>query len=130
MFASWELGTGHQEVKETSRVPKAYLVNTVAQFEALMPDPEIPKRDRQKLERLVDTWNKKRESLANVPDVPGVREVPTKKEPSEEEHEAARLMIQLLKLVLEKEMTAEDKVASKYSVKATRISNRHRQQHQ
>lgn len=83
-------------------------MNTVAQFEALLADPEVPKRDRHKLERLVETWNRKREDLVKVPGVPGLREVPTEKEPSEEEHEAARLMIKLLMLVLEKEMTTGD----------------------
>ncbi|KAF1914324.1 hypothetical protein BDU57DRAFT_291185 [Ampelomyces quisqualis] len=124
-FASKEIGKGHNNVKKHWRVPKIHLANTVAQYEALLSHPGISLRDRYKLESLLDIWNREKDGLAEVP---GMRQVPTEKEPSQKEHEVARLMIELLKLVLEKEMAAEDKVSNEGSVATNNPSNRHEQQ--
>jgi hypothetical protein len=124
-FASKEIGTGHHNVKQDWRILKMQLANTVARFEALLADPWVQVRDRAILTSLLDVWDTEKDGLAKVP---GMREVPTEEEPSEEEHEVARLMIELFKLVLEKEMTAKDKAHIRYN-EAKQLLDRLGQQH-
>lgn len=98
----------HKTVRKRWRTAKLALIKTVTFFEALIADSHWSSEDAVKVKAALDVWNKKKLVLTKVP---GVNYVPSAEEdgPIEEEHEIARLMVDLLKLVLAKEMAGEDK---------------------
>jgi hypothetical protein len=113
IFASRQIAH-HKTVRKRWRDSKLTLMKTVTLFEALVADPHLPAEDTIMVKAALDIWNQNKVAVTSIP---GVKyESDADNEPTEEDHETARLMIDLLKLILAKEMTAEDKECHKHQV--------------
>jgi hypothetical protein len=77
-------------------------------FERLLDDAQVPKDDKAKIQLALEAYEKRKVALARVPGVKYIEGAEEDK-PTEEHQEVARLMMDLLKKVLDKEIEAEDK---------------------
>jgi hypothetical protein len=112
-FASREKAH-HKALRKIWQDAKLVLINTVTLFETLKALSYIPAEDKLMVTAALDIWNESKAALSKIPGVQyewGIYSDPTK-----EDHETARLMIDLLKLILAKEMTAEDKEYHQHEV--------------
>jgi hypothetical protein len=105
IFQSKNLPHGHKTLRQSWRKEKLRAIKTVTGLHMLMDCAQLSVSDKAEIASAVKRWEKQSPRLVLVP---GVVEVG---DPSEKEHEVARLMIELLTLVLDKEMTKEDKEA-------------------
>ncbi|KAF1944689.1 hypothetical protein EJ02DRAFT_452291 [Clathrospora elynae] len=97
----------HKKIRKVWRDAKIALMNTVAKFEEMVQKKDVPAQDLGKLSEALGVWESKQAVLSRVPGVQyfdGAEEA----EPSEEDEEIARLMMQLLRMVLERELSGED----------------------
>jgi hypothetical protein len=102
----------HKSLREVWRDAKIALANAVAKFEDLITEGNVSEQDVVKIREALEIWESKKVVLSRVPGVV-YTEGAEEQEPSEEDKEVARLMIELLKMALEKEMTAEEKQGAK-----------------
>lgn len=109
-FASKEQGNGHNQIKQDWRFAKISLTNRVVKWEALTDDLRVVPEDPTNIQNALAIWDMNKIALA---DIPGLRysQDAEQGEPTAEEHETAKLMIELLRLILEKEMRAGDRAA-------------------
>jgi hypothetical protein len=110
VFISKIRGHGHATLKKQWSKAKISLSNTLTTFEELVKEKQLPAEDLAKIEEALRLWEDRSISLTRVPGMTytkGAKE----QEPTEEDHQFARLMMQYLETVLENEMTTEDKVA-------------------
>ncbi|OAK97758.1 hypothetical protein IQ06DRAFT_358040 [Phaeosphaeriaceae sp. SRC1lsM3a] len=105
-FASKEQGNGHNQIKQDWRFAKISLTNRIVKWEALTDDLRVVPEDLTNIKNALAIWDMNKIALA---DIPGLRysQVAEQGEPTAEEHETAKLMIELLRLILEKEMCAD-----------------------
>lgn len=98
---------GHKALRKELRDAKIGLANAIAQFELMVVEAQLPSADLTHIENALGEWENKKIQLAKIPGlvyVSGAEE----EEPTEEDHEVARLMIELLKTALKRELTPED----------------------
>jgi hypothetical protein len=100
----------HKTVRQGWTLAKIDLANTVTLLEMLMADTQTAPEAIFMLKSALDTWTASEDTLIKVPGIVYIDD-PVGEIPTEADHEMARLMIEVIRLVLEKEMTAEDKVA-------------------
>jgi hypothetical protein len=113
IFASRQIAH-HKTFRKRWRVTKLACIRTVTLFETLVADPHLPAEDTIMVKAALDIWNENKVALTSIPGV--MFESGADNEPTEEEHETAQLMTDLLKLILAKEMTAEDKECHQHQV--------------
>lgn len=106
--SSKEKGDGHKSARQEWRKAKISLMNTITKLETLIADAKLPSDVVADIKPALEAYDKKKVILGWVPGVEYVKGA-EEMEPTEEDHENAKLMIDLLKLILDKEMTAEDK---------------------
>lgn len=92
------------------RNAKIALTNTVLNFEELIEQKEVPAENLGKIQDALDVWENNKVGLSRVP---GMVYIEGAKEEAltEEDYEILRLMMELLKAVLKKELSEEDLVA-------------------
>ncbi|EAT78519.2 hypothetical protein SNOG_14282 [Parastagonospora nodorum SN15] len=115
-FASKDMAH-HKTLRQRWRKVKIPAMSALTYYEELLLCPRLSADDVRQLKNALDLWEKKKVALTRVPGmeyVPGAEE----DEPTDEEHQVARLMMELLKMVLDKEMTDEDKRSLKKSKKS------------
>jgi hypothetical protein len=100
----------HKTVRQGWHLAKIDLANTVALLEMLVADAQTTPDAMTMLKSALDTWSTSEDTLIKVPGITYVDD-PVGEIPTEEDHEVARLMMEVIRLVLEKEMTDEDKAA-------------------
>jgi hypothetical protein len=106
-FASKEVAH-HKSVRQRWRAAKIKVMGTLSRSEEMLSNPALSAADLRQIEDALECWEKNKIALTRVPGVIYVPEA-GEEEPTEEEHECARLVIELLNMVLEKETTEEDK---------------------
>ncbi|KAF1851375.1 uncharacterized protein K460DRAFT_351304 [Cucurbitaria berberidis CBS 394.84] len=109
-FKSREIGKGHKKLRKAWRDAKIALTNTILDFEEMVTKKEVPPEDLGGIQNALDTWGNEKVVLGRMPGVVYV-EGAAEEEPTEEDHEVARLMMELLKAVLKRELSKEDLVA-------------------
>jgi hypothetical protein len=102
----------HKSLRKVWRDAKIALANTIIKFEDLVGEIDVPEQDTAKLREALEIWEVKKVVLGRVPGLVYAEGAEEEEEPSEEDKEVARLMMELLKMALEKEMTAEEKQAT------------------
>lgn len=110
MFISKFRSHGHTKLKRQWSKAKIALSNTLARFEELLAEKQLSAEDLGEVELALRLWEDRSISLTRVPGMRYARGA-EEQEPTEEDHEFARLMMQYLKVVLENELTADDKAA-------------------
>jgi hypothetical protein len=111
VFQSKEKPREHSTIKQRWRVEKIRAINTLDRIKLLLNDDQLSEKDKADIAKAEKLWEEEAPNLGIVPGLVYQGDI-VEAEPSEEDHEAARLMIELLRLVLEKEMTKEDKEAT------------------
>lgn len=101
----------HRSLRRVWRDAKIALANAITKFEDFVGDIDTSEQDTAKLREALEIWESKKVVLSRVPGLV-YAEGAEEGEPSEEDKEVARLMMELLKVALEKEMTAEEKKAT------------------
>jgi hypothetical protein len=101
----------HKLLRRIWQDAKIALANTIAKFEGLIEEIDAPEQHTAKLMEALEIWESKKMVLSQVPGLV-YAEGAEGEEPSEEDKEIARLMMELLEMVLKKEMTAEEKQAT------------------
>ena len=107
----------HKTLRQRWRKEKIPAMHTLITYENMLRCPDVTADDMRQLKDALELWERKKIALTRVPGmeyVPGAEE----DEPTEEEHEVARLMMELLKAVLDKVMTDADKRCLKKSKKS------------
>jgi hypothetical protein len=117
IFESREMAHGHKTVRQRWRTEKLRAIKKVTQFRILLNDAHLSENDKAEIMKAEQLWERKVPDLVLVPGVVYTTDV-KEMDPSEEDHEVARLMIELLRLVLEKEMTKEDKEATSIPIRS------------
>jgi hypothetical protein len=115
-FASKDM-THHKTLRQRWRKAKIPAMSTLTYYEELLLRPKLSADDVRQLKNALDLCEKKKVALTRVPGmeyVPGAEE----DEPTDEEHQVGRVMMELLKMVLDKKMTDEDKRSLKKSKKS------------
>jgi hypothetical protein len=109
-FASKDIGDGnqHRNVKHEWVRAKICLKNMVTLFEVLAADTKTTIEAATTLNDALEVWRKSEDALHIVLGMVYINNTEGKI-PTEKDHEIAKLMIELLRLAIEKEMTSEDK---------------------
>jgi hypothetical protein len=97
----------HKAIRKVWRDTKITLSNTIAKFEHFLEEGDLSVQAQDKVREALDVWERKKVVLGRVPGVlyeEGSKEI----EPSDEEKERARLMMVLLKMLVEKLDKEED----------------------
>ncbi|KAH7390956.1 hypothetical protein DE146DRAFT_680017 [Phaeosphaeria sp. MPI-PUGE-AT-0046c] len=89
-------------------------------WEALIDDAHVLPEDLTNVKSALAIWDSNKIALSKVPGLKYIEGV-GEGEPTAEEHEVARLMIELLRLILEKEMRASDREAQGVSRKKKEV---------
>ncbi|KAF2820607.1 hypothetical protein CC86DRAFT_304380, partial [Ophiobolus disseminans] len=105
---SKEMGDGHKSIRQEWRKAKVGLTNMVTKLEDLLANTAVSSDVAANIKPALEAFEKKKAILAWVPGVKYVKDA-EELEPTEEDHESARLMIELLRLILDKGMSADDK---------------------
>jgi hypothetical protein len=116
VFTSKDMSNGHKPVRQRWRVEKLRAINTLDRFQLLLRDAQLSEKDKSDLAKAFKLWEDEAPHLERIPGVV-YQDDAVQAEPSEEEHEVARLMIELLKLVLQGEMAEEDKEATSLPIR-------------
>ncbi|KAF2128168.1 hypothetical protein P153DRAFT_294327 [Dothidotthia symphoricarpi CBS 119687] len=98
---------GHKSLRKELRDAKIGLTNAVAQFEIAVAEAQLPPADLSHLRNALLEWEDQKIRLAKIPGlvyVSGAEE----DEPTEEDRELAKLMMELLAMVLKKELTPDE----------------------
>jgi hypothetical protein len=116
VFQSKDMPHGHKTVRQRWRVEKLRAINMLDRFQLMLKDAQLSEKDKADITKAFKVWE---EEAPNLEIVPGVvyQDDNVQAEPSKEEHEVARLMIELLKLMLQKEMAEEDKKATRLPIR-------------
>ena len=101
-------GDGHKTARVTWRKAKVRMVNMVSKLEDLRADASVPSDVLESIQPALSLYESKKVQLGRVPGVQYVKGA-KEDEPTEEHHEIAKLMIELLKMILDKEMEPADK---------------------
>ncbi|KAF2032994.1 hypothetical protein EK21DRAFT_109447 [Setomelanomma holmii] len=113
------MGVYHKTLKNKWRKAKIDLTNIVELYETLLSNPEISADDSERLNIALEIYDKKKVALTRVPGLQYV-EGAEEEERTEDDSEAATLMVQLLRAVLDEEMEEEDKdYAARWAAFAT-----------
>ncbi|KAF1831193.1 hypothetical protein BDW02DRAFT_557462 [Decorospora gaudefroyi] len=99
--------SGHKTIRMVWRDAKIALTNTIIKFEDLLKEKDVPAADLAELRDALDVWERKKIVLGRVPGVLYVAGA-EEEEPTEDEMEGARLMMELLRMVVGKEMEGEE----------------------
>jgi hypothetical protein len=91
----------HKAIRKVWRDAKIALSNTIAKFEDLLEESHLSVQAQDNLRKALHVWERKKIGLGRVPGLVYV-EGAEEEEPSEEEKEGARLMMVLLKMLVEK----------------------------
>tara|TARA_R110002003_G_scaffold228_1_gene16578 strand:+ start:20732 stop:21580 length:849 start_codon:yes stop_codon:yes gene_type:complete len=89
-------------------------------FERLLDDAQVPEDDKAKIQLALEAYEKRKAALARVPGLEYVEDA-EEDGPTEEHQEVARLIMDLPKKVLDKEMEAEDKEYSAQRASMTTV---------
>jgi len=117
-LSSKEKGDGHHTIREEWRKAKIGLLNTVTKLDNLRKERLHPLDVVVSITSALDAFDKKKVVLGWVPGVKYV-EGAEEEEPSKEDHEIARMFMELLRMALDKEMTDEDKAYAENRSTAT-----------
>jgi hypothetical protein len=116
VFQSKDMSRGHKTVRQRWRVEKLRAINTLDRLHFILKDAQLSEKDKSDIAKAFKLWE---EEAPNLEMVPGVvyQDDNAQAESSKGEHEVARLMIELLTLLLQEEMAEEDKEATRLPIR-------------